>query len=91
MMFYPASEMEMDLTHGVKLMWGFLGGAGGKEPLCQCRRRKRWGFYPWVRKISWKRSRQPTPVFLPGESRGQRSLAGYSPGGSKESHVIGET
>ena len=32
-----------------------------------------------VRKIPWKRARQPTPVFLPGESHGQRSLAGYSP------------
>ena len=29
-------------------------------------------------KIPWRRARQPTPVFLPGESRGQRSLAGYS-------------
>ena len=91
MMFYPASEMEMDLTHGVKFMWGFLGGAGGKEPLCQCRRHRRWGFDPWVRQISRKRSRQPTPVFLPGESHGQRSLAGYSPWGGKESHVIEET
>jgi len=36
------------------------------------------GFDPWVRKISWKRAWQPIPVFLPGESHGQRSLAGYS-------------
>ena len=34
---------------------------------------------PWVRKIPWRRVRQPTPVFLPGESCGQRSLEGYSP------------
>ena len=34
------------------------------------------GFDPWVRKISWRRAWQPTPVFLPGESSGQRSLAG---------------
>jgi len=40
---------------------------------------------PWVRKVLWRRAWQPTPVFLPGESRGQRSLAGYSPGGQKES------
>ena len=33
----------------------------------------------WVRKIPWRRAWQPTPVFLPGESHGQRSLAGYSP------------
>ena len=33
----------------------------------------------WVGKILWRRKWQPTPVFLPGESHGQRSLAGYSP------------
>ena len=38
---------------------------------------------PWV-KISWSRKWQPTPVFLPGESHGQRSLAGFSPWGRKE-------
>ena len=36
----------------------------------------------------WRRKWQPTPVFLPGESHGQRSLAGYSPRGSKESDMI---
>ena len=40
---------------------------------------KRHGFDPWVRKIPWRREWQPTPVFLPGESHGQRSLVGYSP------------
>ena len=58
---------------------GFPGGASGKEPTWQCRRCKRLGFHPWVRKIPWRRKRQPTPVFLPGESHGQRSMAGYSP------------
>ena len=38
----------------------------------------RHGFNPWVRKISWRRTQQHTPIFLPGESRGQKSLAGYS-------------
>ena len=38
-----------------------------------------------VGKIPWRRTWQPTPVFLPGESYGQRSLAGYSPQGRKES------
>ena len=33
---------------------------------------------PWVRKIPWRRKWQPTPVFLPGEFHGQKSLAGYS-------------
>ena len=41
-------------------------------------------FYPWVEKILWKREWQPTPVFLPGESHGQRSLTGNSPWGHKE-------
>ena len=45
---------------------------------------RRTGFDPWVRKIPWKRSWQPTLVFLPGESHGQRSLAGYSSWGHKE-------
>ena len=44
---------------------GFPGGAGGKEPTCQC---KRCGFDPWVEKIPWRRAWQPTPVFLPGEN-----------------------
>ena len=36
-------------------------------------------FDPWVGKILWRRAWQPTPVFFPGESHGQRSLVGYSP------------
>ena len=55
---------------------GFPHGASSKEPACQCRRHKRHGFDSWVGKIPWRRARQPTPVFLPGESHGQRSLAG---------------
>ena len=43
------------------------------------------GFIPWVRKIPWRRELQPNPVFLPGKSHGQRSLAIYSPWGCKES------
>ena len=39
----------------------------------------------WVRKIPWRRAWQPTPVFLPGESNGQRILVGYSPWGREES------
>ena len=51
------------------------------EPACQCRRFKRRGFDPWVGKILWRKVRQPTSVFLPGGSQGQRSLGGYSPQG----------
>ena len=39
---------------------------------------------PWVRKISWRRKWQPTPVSLSGKSHGQRRLAGYSPWSCKE-------
>ena len=42
------------------------------------------GFDPWVGKTSWRRERLPTPVFLSGESHGQRSLVGYSPWNHKE-------
>ena len=35
-------------------------------------------FYPWVRKIPWRRECQPTPVSLPGEFHGLRSLVGPS-------------
>ena len=44
-------------------------------------------FDPWVGKIPWGRKWQPTPVFLPGESHGQRSLVGSSPSGHKESDM----
>ena len=41
-------------------------------------------FEPWIEKIPWRREWLPMPVFLPGESHGQRSLVGYSPRGHKE-------
>ena len=59
--------------------WGFPGGASGKEPTCQCRRHKSRGFDPWVRKIPLEKKMTTTPVFLPGESHGQRGRVGYSP------------
>ena len=46
-----------------------------KESTCKCRR---CVFNPWAGKIPWRREWQPTPVFLPEESLGQRSLVGYS-------------
>ena len=67
------------------LILGFPGGSDGEESIClQCGRP---GFYPWVKKIPWRRERQPTPVFLPGESHGQRNLVGYSPWGRKDLDV----
>ena len=55
--------------------------ASGKESACQFGGHQRWGYDPWVRKIPWRRAWQPTPVFLPRESR---SLVGYNPWGRKE-------
>ena len=52
----------------------------GEESTCRWRR---CGFDPWVQKIPWRRKWQPNPVFSPGESHGQRSLAGCSPWGHK--------
>ena len=50
-----------------------------QQRICQqCRSRRRLEFHPWVGKIPWRRSWQPSPVFFPGESHEQRSLAGYS-------------
>ena len=63
---------------------GFPGGSAVKESTCQ-RRCWRCRFDPWVEKIPWRRKWLPTPVFLPGKSHGQKSLAGYSPWALKES------
>jgi len=50
-----------------------------KKLLANAKDVKRQEFNPWVGKIPWRRAWQPTPVFLPGESHGHRSLEGYSP------------
>ena len=72
------------MTFQVKVSAHFCGLPGwlsGKESACQCRRLR---FDHWAGKIPRKRAWQPTPVFLPGESHGQRSLVGYR-WGHKES------
>ena len=66
-------------TELIHFLLRFPGGTSGKEPACQCRKCKRPGFNPWVGKAPWRRAWQPTPVFLPEESQGQRSLVGYRP------------
>ena len=66
---------------------GFPDGSLVKNPTANAGDIKRHGFDPWVRKIPWMGAWQPTPVFLPGESRGQRNLAGYSPWVHKESNM----
>ena len=70
------------------LCMGFLWCLGGQVSTCQWRRHKRHGFNPWGGKSHWSRKLQFTPVFLPGKSHGQRSLAGYSPWGHKELDMI---
>ena len=57
---------------------GFPGGSDGKESACNA------GDPDLIQKIPWRREWQPTPVFLPREFHGQRSLAGYSTWGHKE-------
>ena len=59
----------------------------GKELLCKSPRRCR--FILWIRKIHWRKKWQPTPLFLPGNSHGWRSLVGCSPRGQKESDMTG--
>ena len=56
----------------------------GEESACNAGDAKTLRFDPWVGKIPWNRKWQPTPVFLPGESHGGKSLVGYSPWGHKE-------
>ena len=56
----------------------FPGDTSVKEPACHFR------FDLWVGKIPWRRAWEPTPIFLPGESHGQGSLAGYRPLSLKE-------
>ena len=63
-------------------LYNFSDGSDSKRLCLQCTRP---GFNPWVQKIPWRREGLPTPVFLPGEPHGQRSLGGYSTSGRKES------
>ena len=72
------------VTWGLHLDYGASLVAQMERICLQCRRP---GFNPWLRKILWRRAWQPTPVFLPGEFHGQRSLVGYIPRGHKESDV----
>ena len=84
--YFMGASWSRDQTQ-VSCIAGFPGGPSGKEPACQYRRHKRCVFDSWVWKIPCRKAWQPTQVFLPGESHGQRSLAGYSPWGHKESDM----
>ena len=69
-------------TFGAQCSSQCIGFPGGSEVKASAS--KRPGFHPWVGKILWRRAWQPVPVFLPGESQGQRNLVSYSPWGRKE-------
>ena len=60
--------------------WGFLGDSAGKESACKS---GDWGLIPGLGRSPGVGNGNPTPVFLPGESHGQRSLEEYSPCGCK--------
>ena len=70
---------------GPYLYLDFTGGSVGRSVCLWCGRPR---FNPWFRKIPWRRKWQPTPVVLPGESHGWRSLVGYNPWCPKESDMI---
>ena len=69
------------------LLLGLPWGLSGKNPPASAET-ERLGLKPWVRGIPWRRRWQPSPVFLPGESHGQRSLAGYSLWGFTKSRTV---
>ena len=66
-------------------VWSLLDFPGGSDGKVSAYNVRDPGFDPWVRKISWRRTWKPTPLFLPGKSHGERSLASYSSWGCKES------
>ena len=74
------------ITINGKMIKGFPGGSVVVNPL-QYMRYKTCGFEPWVGKIPWRMAWEPTPVSLPRESHGQKSLSGYNPWGLKESDI----
>ena len=76
-------NLKNPMLHYVSAMvsLGFPGVASGKEPIHQSMRHRDLGSIPGSGR--YPGGRFPSPVFLPGESYGQRSLAGYSPYGCK--------
>ena len=80
-MAHLGSDTTMYLKE-IKPFLGFPGGSEVKGPACTA---GDLGSIPGLERFPWRREWQPTPVLLPGESHGQRSLVGYSPRGRKES------
>ena len=75
---FSVSPLAIHINEHSLSIWGFPRGSDGKESAYNA------GDYPWVRKIYQRKEWLTTPVFLPGEIQGQRSLAGPSPWGHKE-------
>ena len=81
---FTICQMGLIIISASQRYLGLPRWCSGKESACQGRRCRREGFNPWVEKIPWRRKWQPTPIFLPRVSHGQRSLAGYSPWSCKK-------
>ena len=75
----PTRLKRLSSSSSSRAKLGFSSGSSCKEPTCQYSICKRCGFNSWVGKILQGKAWQPTPVFLPGESHGQRSLMDCSP------------
>ena len=67
------------------------GGTSGKEPTCQCRKHKRWGFNPWVGKIPGGGHGNLLQYSCLENTYRQRNLGGYSPWGHTEEDMTEET
>ena len=80
----PLRRRNFKLLTAILEAKGFPDGSEVKASACICPQCGRARFNPWIGKMPWRRKWQPTPVFLPGESHGWRSLVGYSPLGRKE-------
>ena len=79
------SEKEVSFHNSYSTIESLPRWLSGKKSSCQCSRCRRHEFDPWVRKSPRGGNGNPTPVFLPTKTHGQRSLMGYSPGGHRES------
>ena len=82
---YPLDSCLSVFTEGSGLWMGLPGGSDGKESICNA---GDTGWAPGLGRFPWRRKWQPTPVFLPMNPHGQRSLVGYSPKGHKELDMI---
>ena len=72
--FIVAAPIYIPTYSGPSVYQGVPKWLSGKESTCQGTRHR---FNPWVRKISWRRKWQPTLIFLPGKSHGQKNLMGF--------------